>query len=123
MLSSGKDLLKWRKHCPISPYRSNTSFTTSQEAASSHETSTLLKKGTSAPQFFIRREDNIRRQKTETYYRINGAIYFARIEGLRMDGNLYRKGSFAYIMEQERSIDIDTELDFLYAELIPSFFR
>ena len=67
---------------------------------------------------FIRREDNIRRQKTETYYRINGAIYFARIEGLRMDGNLYRKGSFAYIMEQERSIDIDTELDFLYAELI-----
>mgnify|MGYP002516959842 CR=1 FL=1 len=67
---------------------------------------------------FIRQEHNVRRQEAKPYYRINGAIYFALVEELRTDGNLYRKGSFAYIMEQERSIDIDTELDFLYAELI-----
>lgn len=67
---------------------------------------------------FIRQEDNVRRQDAEKYYRVNGAVYFALVEGLRADGNLYRKGSFAYIMERERSIDIDTELDFLYAELI-----
>jgi len=67
---------------------------------------------------FIRQEHNVQRQKTEIYYRVNGAIYFASVGELWADSNLYRKGSFAYIMEQERSIDIDTELDFLYAELI-----
>ncbi|NBH74041.1 acylneuraminate cytidylyltransferase family protein [Clostridiaceae bacterium] len=67
---------------------------------------------------FIRQEHNVRRQDVKRYYRINGAIYFALVEELQMYGNLYKKGSFAYIMDQERSIDIDTELDFLYAELI-----
>ena len=40
------------------------------------------------------------------------------VKELEKDVNLYRKGSFAYIMEREKSVDIDTELDFLYAELI-----
>ena len=34
------------------------------------------------------------------------------------DPFLYREGSFAYIMPQERSVDIDTELDFKIAETI-----
>lgn len=67
---------------------------------------------------FLRQECGVRRQETEKYYRVNGAIYFVSVRKLQSDGNLYGKGSFAYIMERERSVDIDTELDFLYAELI-----
>lgn len=67
---------------------------------------------------FIRPEVNIQRQKLQKYYRLNGAIYMAYVEALKDDANLYRKGSFAYVMRGDRSIDIDTELDFLYVELI-----
>ena len=31
---------------------------------------------------------------------------------------MYKEGSFAYIMPQERSVDIDTEVDFKLAELM-----
>ena len=67
---------------------------------------------------FIRPEVNIQRQKLQKYYRLNGAIYMAYVEALKDDANLYRKGSFAYVMRGDRSIDIDTELDFLYVALI-----
>ncbi|GFI08909.1 CMP-N,N'-diacetyllegionaminic acid synthase [Lachnospiraceae bacterium] len=67
---------------------------------------------------FIRPELNVQRQAAQKYYSLNGAIYIVYVKELEKDVNLYRKGSFAYIMEREKSVDIDTELDFLYAELI-----
>lgn len=67
---------------------------------------------------FIRPECNVQRQAAQKYYRLNGAIYMVYVKKLREDANLYRKGSFAYVMESQKSVDIDTELDFLYAELI-----
>lgn len=67
---------------------------------------------------FLKSESNKHRQNLETYYRINGAIYIANIRDFFEDINLYREGCFAYIMPVERSIDIDTELDFRIAEII-----
>lgn len=67
---------------------------------------------------FLKSESNEQRQNLETYYRINGAIYIAKIRDFFEDINLYREGSFAYIMPIKRSIDIDTELDFKIAEII-----
>ena len=67
---------------------------------------------------FAQREDDKQRQEVGTYYRVNGAIYFIRTEELYRDEFLYRKGSFAYIMPRSRSIDIDTETDFIIAEAI-----
>ena len=55
------------------------------------------------------------RQKLPKYYRINGAIYLVTREELNVD-KLLRKNSFAYVMPRERSIDIDTELDFIITE-------
>lgn len=52
------------------------------------------------------------------YYRLNGAIYIADIIEFLNDTNLYREGSYAYIMPRERSIDIDTEIDFRYTEFL-----
>lgn len=61
-----------------------------------------------------------RRQDMGKYYRINGAIYMFRTELLSHIYDLYGDKSYAYIMPQERSVDIDTELDFKIAETIMS---
>ena len=60
------------------------------------------------------------RQNLDTYYRLNGAIYITKIDYMDYDFNrcLYNKNSFAYIMDRDRSVDIDSEIDFLIAESI-----
>lgn len=67
---------------------------------------------------FIDREDMIQRQAGDKFYRLNGAIYIVDIIRFRNDKYLYQKGSYAYIMDQKSSVDIDTEMDFLIAERI-----
>lgn len=58
------------------------------------------------------------RQNLAKYYRINGAIYLMRINVLEKYSTLYDSEIYAYIMEQERSIDVDSILDFKVAEQI-----
>ena len=58
------------------------------------------------------------RQELPVYYRINGALYIVRVSALDRVDNLYCKGCYAYVMPMERSIDIDTALDFQMAELL-----
>ena len=67
---------------------------------------------------FIREEDVKQRQAGGTFYRLNGAIYIVDTRKFEADRFLYKAGSFAYIMPQERSVDIDTETDFRLAELL-----
>lgn len=63
--------------------------------------------------------DNIKRRQDERkFYRLNGAIYIVNIEKFNNNRFFYQEGSYAYIMPQDRSVDIDTEMDFLFAELI-----
>lgn len=57
------------------------------------------------------------RQQLDTYYRVNGAIFIVRADYDINNSNMYFN-SFAYIMPRERSIDIDTELDFMLAEFM-----
>ena len=59
-----------------------------------------------------------RRQAGKKYYRLNGAIYIVKIERFKTDQFLYQKGSYAYIMPQDRSVDIDTKMDFQFAEYL-----
>ena len=56
------------------------------------------------------------RQGLPSYYRINGAIYLIR--GTDAIEDLYGEKSFAYIMDRDRSIDIDNLIDFRIAEII-----
>ncbi len=58
------------------------------------------------------------RQQLRAYYRLNGAIYIVNEKTLNNIKNLYKEKSYAYIMEQSHSIDIDTEFDFMIAEAI-----
>lgn len=58
------------------------------------------------------------RQSLPQYYRYNGAIYLLTNKELYNIEHMLEFGCYAYIMPQERSIDIDTALDFLIAETI-----
>lgn len=68
--------------------------------------------------FFRKEYGHLRRQELPKYYRENGAVYHLKRELLeKRDSEMFNEGCYAYIMPEERSIDIDTELDFLVAEL------
>lgn len=56
---------------------------------------------------------NLRSQDLPTYYRLNGAIYISETTELLIRKSFFLKENiYAYIMEQENSIDIDTKSDF-----------
>jgi len=59
---------------------------------------------------------NVPRQKLEKYYRINGALYIKKISYEKPNIKLLALKEYAYIMDRNRSIDIDVEDDFLMAE-------
>lgn len=67
---------------------------------------------------FIKSENNLRRQELQKFYRLNGAIYISKVTTLKETGSFYGKNSYAYIMKQRESIDIDTEMDFEYADFL-----
>jgi N-acylneuraminate cytidylyltransferase/CMP-N,N'-diacetyllegionaminic acid synthase len=59
------------------------------------------------------------RQDLPTYYRVTGAIRIARWEQFRLNNyDWYFDDSKAVIIERSRSLDIDTEEDFSYAEFL-----
>lgn len=69
---------------------------------------------------FINKEVlNKRSQDLEKYYRLNGAIYIINKQNFIQEKTfLIQKNIYAYIMEQQDSIDIDTKLDFMICETI-----
>ena len=67
---------------------------------------------------FIDSDAMKQRQATQKYYRLNGAIYIVNTSKFQKDKYLYQEGSYAYIMEQKHSIDIDNEFDFNMASIL-----
>ncbi|HDY7750739.1 TPA: acylneuraminate cytidylyltransferase family protein [Vibrio vulnificus] len=69
---------------------------------------------------FIRHEvSQLRSQDLPHYYRINGAIYLTRVSRFYQENSLFLSSNiFAYVMDNESSVDIDHELDFLIAETV-----
>lgn len=61
---------------------------------------------------------NKNRQELKKYFRINGAIYLSKVEYYKKYKNFYENTSVAYIMSKEKSVDIDTILDFKFAEFL-----
>lgn len=59
------------------------------------------------------------RQELPVYYRENGAIYLLKRELFdKPDFEMFLNKCYAYVMPQDRSIDIDTEIDFKFAEIL-----
>ena len=67
---------------------------------------------------FRKKANDRPRQQLPTCYRLNGAIYIRKIEYDKDGICLLENNEFAYIMPREHSVDIDTELDFIFAEAI-----
>lgn len=67
---------------------------------------------------FLKKDIGYRRQDLPKYYRLNGAIYLARIDYFLEYQDFYKKDCYAYMMDKQRSIDIDDEVDFLLAEVV-----
>ena len=69
---------------------------------------------------FLREEIlNKRSQDLEKYYRVNGAVYICKTDKLLENKSFFLKDNiFAYIMDRKSSIDIDEEIDFLFAERV-----
>lgn len=67
---------------------------------------------------FIAPEHMKRSQEFGTYYRLNGAIYIFDRKYVGSLSDLYSEGTYAYIMDKERSVDIDDEFDFKMAEFL-----
>lgn len=61
---------------------------------------------------------SVRRQDIKKFHRLNGAIYLMNVNYFLEYKNYYEKDSYAYIMSNNRSVDIDQELDFYLAETI-----
>lgn len=61
---------------------------------------------------------SIQRQKLANYYRLNGAIYIRKIEYTDKGILLLDNDEVAYIMEKNKSVDIDSVEDFEYAEFL-----
>jgi len=61
---------------------------------------------------------NKRRQDLPRFYGLNGAIYLAETDYLRECNGFLGQDTFAYEMPKERSIDIDTDIDFKLACLL-----
>jgi CMP-N,N'-diacetyllegionaminic acid synthase len=60
----------------------------------------------------------IRRQDLPVTYVLNGALYVANCAWLRNHKTFLTKETRAYVMPQERSIDIDSEMDFQILDTI-----
>ena len=58
----------------------------------------------------------LRRQDFPRAYAYNGAAYVTRCTSLRRTQTFFPPGTYAYVMPQERSLDVDTPLDFIVVE-------
>ena len=64
---------------------------------------------------------NKRSQDLEKYYRLNGAIYICKTDKLLENKSFFLKENiFSFIMDRESSIDIDEEIDFMFAKVLIS---
>jgi CMP-N-acetylneuraminic acid synthetase len=67
---------------------------------------------------FLPPTPSICRQQLEPAYALNGAMYLCDRTWLQNHGNFIGPGTLGYPMPPERSVDIDTPLDWLWAETL-----
>lgn len=68
--------------------------------------------------FCGRAETRSNRQELGRFYRLNGAIYLADIDYWRAHHGFLGPKTYAYLMRQDESIDVDAALDLEFAEFL-----
>ena len=59
-----------------------------------------------------------RRQDLPSAFALNGAMYFAHASWLRRSGSFVSAETLAYVMSRENSVDLDTPIDWKFAEML-----
>lgn len=80
--------------------------------------SNTLPEDKSLNNFIPKEVSKLPRQKLPVHYRLNGALYIVSTEYIINKKNIYDESSYAYIMPEFNSIDIDSLDDFKYAEYL-----
>ncbi|MEH1825354.1 MAG: acylneuraminate cytidylyltransferase family protein [Nostoc sp.] len=97
-------------------YESYSSVSVTESDSSPYWMYTIDRTGQMQP--FIKTHNILdRRQDLPKVYLLNGAVYVAQTEWILQSKNFISDGTTAYVMPIERSIDIDTELDFNIVQL------
>lgn len=113
-LRQAEDIENAIRHCIESNAPSCVSVCKAQE--NPHWMYTIGPNNTMQP--LIKETTATRRQDLPDFYSLNGAIYIARTDWLFHNHQFLSPETVAYIMPAERSVDIDTENDFLYLQLL-----
>ncbi|MFA5536727.1 MAG: acylneuraminate cytidylyltransferase family protein [Bacillota bacterium] len=80
--------------------------------------SNILPSDLSMVNFLGEGSKNLNRQQLPHYYRLNGAIYCGYWDFVLNNENWYGSKTYALIMPQEHSIDIDTSIDWKLASIM-----
>lgn len=81
--------------------------------------SNTLPKDGNMSNFILTEVKNKRSQDLETYYRLNGAIYICDCKKLLEEKSfILKEKTFAYTMDRQSSVDIDTQEDFNFAKFL-----
>jgi len=68
---------------------------------------------------FLRPEiAGLNRQDLPQFYRLNGAVFLAKGRESFDGFSFLAAGTYAYVMPNDRSVDIDSEVDFVLAEVM-----
>lgn len=97
---------------------SNASTVVSVCEASTHPAWTYEIDNAGRLKSFYEVERACRRQDLPKAYALNGAVYAATVRRLCETSRLVDQDTISYIMPPERSVDIDTMIDFRMAELL-----
>lgn len=119
---------------PTAPLRTSHNIEEAIRLFEQEQADTLIsmKQAETPISWYYRRDDNGRvsnlgldsrnavqnRQVNETFYVPNGAIYILDKKLLREKRTYYSNNTISYIMDEKSSVDIDNEIDFMFAEML-----
>lgn len=63
-------------------------------------------------------QSNKRSQDHEKSFRLNGAVYVADVNLLKEKRTLFSNSVKAFVMDKDRSVDIDTEKDYMFCKML-----
>lgn len=73
--------------------------------------------------YFVKGAVNKKAKISDRFYRLNGAIYIAKVKYIKKERSFFGKGTYAYVMPEINSVDIDTGEDFILAEALMKQFK
>ncbi len=117
---------------PTSPFRKADDIDKAIELAKSTNADMVVSvKETASNPYYVLFEENekghlenskkghfTRRQDCPTVYEYNGSIYVIKVSALYRENSLTFEKTVKYIMDDFHSVDIDTQIDFDFAELL-----